>query len=89
MAKKDSVKTAYLGTFVWSKSLDELEILHDGAVLVDANGTIVAIEKGVTETSAKELFGDSTAIRICRGQQFFFPGFIGMIGSYLAFKLPC
>ena len=68
-----------------SKTLEELEFLHDTAVCVDENGVIVAVESNCDQTKAKEtLFpklgwatGD-VSIRSARAGQFFFPGFIGL-----------
>ncbi|KAL2267023.1 hypothetical protein VTJ83DRAFT_4300 [Remersonia thermophila] len=76
-------KTLYLGTFVHSKSLAELEFLHDGAVFVNESGAIVAIEESCDEAKAKkEIFSRlgwaETDVDIVRAKngQFFFPGFI-------------
>jgi guanine deaminase len=79
-----SENTLFLGSFIHSKSLDELEYLHDSAVCVDKNGVIVAVEKGCDFKKAEEaLFpklgwsaGDVT-VRTTKPGQFFFPGFIG------------
>lgn len=40
-----NARTCYYGTFVHSKSLEELEISHNTAVFVDEEGRIAAIEK--------------------------------------------
>lgn len=45
-------RTAYYGTFVHSKSLEELEISHNTAVFVDENGRIAAIEKNLPSVFA-------------------------------------
>jgi len=82
MSVKPSPRTIYLGTFVHSKSLDELEILQKAAVFVDERGKIVRIEKNASEEAAKDVFADlgwsadQVIIRSCKGEQFFFPGFI-------------
>jgi guanine deaminase len=74
----------FLGSFVHSKSQDELEYLHNAAVCVDENGIIVAIEPNCGQSRAEERLyprlgwsrGDVT-IRTAREGEFFFPGFIG------------
>jgi len=83
-SKQSLRKTIYVGTFIRSLSLANLEILEDAAVGVDENGIIAFIEKDVKEPELDEVVeqkygwkephtvkggGDSTA--------FFFPGFIG------------
>jgi hypothetical protein len=74
----------FLGTFVHSKALDELEYLHNTAVFVDTSGTIVAVERECDEAKAKEtlflrLGWDAAEVEVVTAQrgQFFFPGFIG------------
>jgi guanine deaminase len=79
----------FTGSFIWSKSLDELELLHDAAVFVDDNGKIVKVVEDVkgepeeiqnaVEKQCKELGWTSSTIsvRTCKPGQFFFPGFIG------------
>jgi len=75
----------FLGLFVHSKALDELEYLHETAVFVDTSGTIVAVEKDCNEEKVREtvlarLGWDAADVEVvkARGGQFFFPGFIGM-----------
>jgi guanine deaminase len=84
-------KAVYLGTFIHSLSLDKLEFLHDAAVFVDELGSIVTVEKDIKdEGAARELFsklgwaeeGTAISFRACKGEQFFFPGFIGISQSY-------
>jgi guanine deaminase len=83
-----------LGSFVHSKSLDQLEFLHEAAVFVDEKGVIVALEQKCTQKQATENIlpklgwssGD-VSIRIAKPGQFFFPGFIGQ-SSYFS-KDPC
>lgn len=77
------VPTAYLGTFIYSKTQEELEYLHNTAVFVDEKGKIVAIEKDVDESSVKNTLSKlgwkpDTPLHMCKGEQFFFPGFIGI-----------
>lgn len=81
----------FLGSFVHSKSLDELECLHDTAVCVDKTGTIIAVEKGCGEATAREgllqrLGWDEGEVEIVRAKegQFFFPGFIGESAAPIA-----
>ncbi|KAL1837343.1 hypothetical protein VTJ49DRAFT_3971 [Mycothermus thermophilus] len=76
-------KTLYLGTFVHSESLTELEFLYDGAVFVNESGTIVAIQGPCEEAKVKEMMfprlgwaeADVDIVRAKDGE-FFFPGFI-------------
>ncbi|RYC65834.1 hypothetical protein CHU98_g404 [Xylaria longipes] len=81
---KPGKNQVFLGTFIHSKSLGELEYLHNAAVCVDASGKIVAIEPHCNQQKAVEtLYAglgwslDNVAISVARdGRQFFFPGFI-------------
>ncbi|KAI0483299.1 guanine deaminase [Xylariaceae sp. FL0804] len=73
----------FLGTFIHSKTLAELEYLHDTAVCVDASGRIVAVEPGCDQEGAvSTLYGrlgwspDDVAVTVAGPGQFFFPGFI-------------
>jgi hypothetical protein len=74
----------FLGTFVHSRSREELAYLHNTAVLVDSSGTIVAVEEDCDKTKAKQVatqrlgwqLSGVTIISAKEGQ-FFFPGFIG------------
>ncbi|KAK8170629.1 hypothetical protein BC567DRAFT_163975 [Phyllosticta citribraziliensis] len=72
-------KTVYVGTFVQSKSLQELDICAKGAVGVDENGRIAFTSRGFDNLEAvlKEHEGWSGA-KVIEGQKngFFFPGFI-------------
>ncbi|OAA80871.1 guanine deaminase [Akanthomyces lecanii RCEF 1005] len=73
-----------LGTFVHSKSRRELDIFHNGAVAVDANGKIAAVERDcpsveAAKTQALSKLGwdaDNVDIYTTKESQFFFPGFI-------------
>lgn len=47
-----TTRTAYYGTFVHSKSLDELEISHNSVICVDEYGKIVAVERNLTSVFA-------------------------------------
>ncbi|KAH8911500.1 Metallo-dependent hydrolase [Coniochaeta sp. PMI_546] len=78
--KKSAV---YYGTFIHSKTLDELEYLHKTAVFVDKEGKIVAVERDcdldkATATVFPRLGweGSDVVTEKIREGQFFFPGFI-------------
>ena len=86
MSHHSTGKSLFLGSFIHSKSLDELEYLHDSAVCVDEKGTIVAIETGYDLTKAEKMlfpkFGwsaEDVTIKTAKAGQFFFPGFIGSL----------
>ncbi|AEO70740.1 1c697144-ae1d-4a1c-8026-2f42c9a95c4a [Thermothielavioides terrestris] len=73
----------FLGTFVHSKALTELEYLHNAAVCVDRSGVIVAVERDCDEVKARatllpRLGWDEAEVKlvIAKEGQFFFPGFI-------------
>ncbi|KAF2797389.1 guanine deaminase [Melanomma pulvis-pyrius CBS 109.77] len=70
--------TIYLGTFVHSKSLSELEICDQGAIGVDSAGVIKFVERDVVrveDVKAKHWeWKDAEVVRVEDG--FFFPGFI-------------
>ncbi|CAL3968047.1 unnamed protein product [Diplocarpon coronariae] len=75
--------TLFLGSFVHSKSLGELEILHDSAICVDGDGVILAFEQNCDQRTVEETvfprLGWSVglvSVRISQPQQFFFPGFV-------------
>ena len=81
-----SKPAVYIGTFVHCKTLTEIEILHDAAVFIDEQGKIVAIEKDIEDvdaalSGASKLGWDTqdVIVRACGKEQFFFPGFIGMV----------
>ncbi|KAJ9137304.1 Metallo-dependent hydrolase [Pleurostoma richardsiae] len=76
-------KQLFLGTFIHSISLDELEYLHDTALCVDENGKIVAIEKDCDQKKAEDVLypklgwaAAEVTVSACKDGQFFFPGFI-------------
>lgn len=81
-------KQVFLGTFISSKSRQELEYLHDAAVCVDSDGKIVKIDK---DCANAELIDDrllgklgwersDVDVHVAKPGQFFFPGFIGEFG---------
>lgn len=45
-------RTAYYGTFVHSKSLEELEISHNSVICVDEYGKIAAVERNLSSVFA-------------------------------------
>lgn len=78
------------GTFIHSESQKALEYIHDAVVCVDAQGTIVRVEKEcgddltqVREKLLKELGWEEGEVDFVTGKegQFFFPGFIGKSDS--------
>jgi guanine deaminase len=85
MATQSVGKTLYLGRFIHSKSLDELEYLENSAAFVDEKGVIVALEKDCDQQMAEaEIFpklgwtAGEVSVRTAKPGQFFFPGFIGI-----------
>jgi hypothetical protein len=84
MAVRATGRSLFLGTFVHSKSLDELEYLKEAAVCVDEKGVIVAIEQDCDQNKAEQSLypklgwshGDVT-VQTAKEGGFFFPGFIG------------
>ncbi|KAI1075795.1 guanine deaminase [Whalleya microplaca] len=73
----------FLGTFIHSKNLGELQYLHDTAICVNKSGKIVAIEQKHDRTKAEETLYprlgwavDDVVVTIGGDGQFFFPGFI-------------
>lgn len=87
-----SVKKAiYTGTFIHSKSLGEVEFLHETAILVDEAGKIVAVKPfaGSHDALLAEVgwVPGEVEVKACGKEQFFFPGFIGtspdMFSTYL------
>ncbi|KAK7956350.1 Guanine deaminase [Apiospora aurea] len=74
----------FVGTFVHSKSLNQLDYLHDAAVAVDTSGKIVAIEPRcghqgkAVETMCSKLGWEAAEVQVqaCNEGRFFFPGFI-------------
>lgn len=72
-------KTIYVGTFVHSLSLSNLEIGEKGAIGVDENGTIRFVERdtelGDVHQNHSE-WKDAKVVEL-KGDGFYFPGFIG------------
>ncbi|KAI0132601.1 guanine deaminase [Xylariales sp. AK1849] len=80
---KNEKNQLFLGLFIHSKRLDELEYLHDTAVCVDTSGHIVAVEPQCGQKKAEEILypklgWDTAGVEVHVGKegQFFFPGFI-------------
>jgi guanine deaminase len=81
----------FAGTFVHSKTLSDLEILHDTTLFVDEHGRIAAIEPTVrvddaaaAKEAARTALGwaeeqDGIPISFWKGgkEMFWFPGFVG------------
>lgn len=84
MSSHTAVRLLFLGSFIHSKSLEELEFSHDTAICVDEKGVIVAIESGFDQNKAEEVLfpklgwtKGEVAVKVAKPGQFFFPGFIG------------
>lgn len=82
-----ATRSLFLGSFIQSKNLDELEYWHEAAVAVDEEGAIVGIEKedGVGKEKAGEVLlarlgwsREGLSVRSAREGEFYFPGFVGM-----------
>ncbi|KAF2133343.1 guanine deaminase [Dothidotthia symphoricarpi CBS 119687] len=74
-------KTIYLGPFVHSTSLTELEISEQGAIGVDEKGVIAFVERdvahdGVDEIKRRNQGWENAEVVSVEGNGFFFPGFI-------------
>ncbi|QUC16673.1 uncharacterized protein UV8b_00914 [Ustilaginoidea virens] len=73
-----------LGTFIHSKSRAQLEYLHNAAVAVDKDGTIVALAKddhsadAAKDKALRDMGWDVNEVDVvrCEEGQFFFPGFV-------------
>ncbi|KAL6861107.1 guanine deaminase [Trichoderma novae-zelandiae] len=77
-------KLLLLGTFVHSKTQQDLDIFHDAGIAVDAQGKIAAIERDARDLSEAKvrlltkLGWDEAEVDVTQAAdgQFFFPGFI-------------
>lgn len=86
MAPMDNEKNQlFLGLFIHSIKLGELQYLHDAAVCVDKSGKIVAVESQCDQKKAEETLyprlgwvTGNVNVTKAKDGQFFFPGFIGM-----------
>ena len=77
-------RSLFLGSFIHSKGLGELEFLHDTAICVDEKGVIVAIESKYDGPKAEDVLfpklgwtKGGVTVKVAKPGQFFFPGFIG------------
>ncbi|KAI1465737.1 guanine deaminase [Daldinia caldariorum] len=82
-SKKNEKNQLFLGLFIHSINLGELQYLHDTAVCVDKSGKIVAVEQQCDQPKAEETLypklgwkADDTLVTIAKDGQFFFPGFV-------------
>jgi len=72
-------RTVYIGPFVHSKSLQDLDICQNGVIGVDELGKIAFIERAGSdgEATAKNHGWDSYHVVRITDNGFFFPGFVG------------
>ncbi|OKL64482.1 hypothetical protein UA08_00878 [Talaromyces atroroseus] len=72
--------TAFYGTFIHSKSSQEIEIISNGLLLVSASGTIVSLDKDVEEENISKILashGNSAlSVKKFKKGEFCIPGFI-------------
>lgn len=80
-----TTNSLFIGNFIHSKSLDDLEYFHNTALFVDGKGVIVAIEPDCNQKKAEETIfpklgwnEENVSIHVAKEHQFFFPGFIGL-----------
>ncbi|SPN99680.1 related to guanine deaminase [Cephalotrichum gorgonifer] len=76
-------RKVFLGTFIYSKSREELSYLVNTAVCVDESGKIAAVREGCdrakVEAEVLPELGwslEEVEVRACEEGQFFFPGFV-------------
>lgn len=83
-------KTIYLGTFVHSVTLTELEIGEKGAIGVNEEGVIEFVERNVGLAHVHEKYGSYKDAKIVEltGNGFYFPGFIGTLRIPLSQPIP-
>ncbi|KAK6948215.1 hypothetical protein Daesc_009979 [Daldinia eschscholtzii] len=81
--QKNEKNQLFLGLFIHSIKLGELQYLHDTAVCVDKSGKIVAVEQLFDQKKAEETLypklgwkTEDVDVTIAEDGQFFFPGFI-------------
>lgn len=85
MASTTAGGQLFYGSFIYSKTLEELEYLHDAAAAVDGKGKIVVVERDcggkdkAIEKIGSRLDGVVSDLKVYETKegQFFFPGFIG------------
>jgi len=81
----------FLGTFIHSKALSELEYFHNSTIAVDEIGKIVAVDKDcgdlakARETLLPRLGWNEADVEFVQSKdgEFFFPGFIGELRPLL------
>lgn len=69
-------KTLYIGSFVHSISLQQLEYCEEALIGVDERGVIAFVDRGTTSTS-KPGWQDAHKVQLPKNA-FLFPGFIGI-----------
>jgi guanine deaminase len=72
-------RTVYIGTFIHSKTLQELDICDNAAIGVDELGKIAFVERSagnVGNVTAAHGWENAQLVR-ASDCQFFFPGFVG------------
>jgi len=81
MAAHHQAKAIYLGAFVHSASLKELDICTTGAIGVDESGKIAFVDRNadLDAYSCQKAGWEQTDIVRIRDNGFFFPGFIGNV----------
>lgn len=79
-------KQVFFGTFISSKSPQQLEYLYETAIFVDDKGRIAKIDKGCkTVQDAKGVLSnlswrfDEVDFHLPKPGQFYFPGFVGTL----------
>lgn len=81
-------KTLYIGRFIHCKTLTELDICDNGTIGVDENGNIAFVERQGADAglgngiNVREGWEGAKVVR-CDEDGFFFPGFIGMVYSFI------
>jgi guanine deaminase len=74
-------KSAFYGTFIHSKSAQELEVISNGLLLISFSGEIISLDKDVVEDNIPQILSDhggSSPLpvkRLKRGE-FIIPGFV-------------
>lgn len=89
-------KLLLLGTFVHSKTQQDLDFLHKAGIAVDTHGKIAAIERDahdLSEVKARllaKLGWDETEVDVTEAAEghFFFPGFVGEFEEIPSLSLP-
>jgi guanine deaminase len=87
MPISEAARTVYFGPFVHCTIFGEIDICESGAIGVDEEGVIAFLDRDVKFEVLDELvkthgWEDCKVVRIY-DSGFFFPGFIGMLISFL------